>query len=340
MTSVTPSPMSTPMPAAQAPAEASTTAPVIEVEGLSKRYGDVRAVDDVSFTIRRGEVVGLLGPNGAGKTTTMKVLTCYMPPTSGRVRLDGLDVVDAPLEVRRRIGYLPESVPLYDEMGVYEYLQFIARVRGIPPARRREAIADIVRRCGLKAVIWKGVGELSKGYRQRLGLAQAVIHDPDVVILDEPTTGLDPNQIVEIRRLIRELGSAKTVILSTHILQEVEAVCDRVLIIHQGRIIADGTPDQLHREFRGAQELDVVVRGADAEAVRGDLGGLAGVEAVTPGPQVDGAVALRLSCGRETDLREAVFRRCVERGWVLLEMRRKVVSLEDIFRQLTAGEGT
>ncbi len=324
--------------ATPAPASTPSAPPAIEVEGLTKRYGDVRAVDDVSFTIRKGEVVGLLGPNGAGKTTTMKVLTCYMPPTSGTVRLDGLDVVDAPLEVRRRIGYLPESVPLYDEMGVDEYLRFIARVRGIPPARRREAIGDIVRRCGLKEVLWRGVGELSKGYRQRLGLAQAVIHDPDVVILDEPTTGLDPNQIVEIRRLIRELGSAKTVILSTHILQEVEAVCDRVLIIHQGRIIADGTPDQLHREFRGAQELDLVVRGTDADAARGALGGLAGVEAVSLAGTENGAVALSLSCGREADLREAVFRLCVERGWVLLEMQRKVVSLEAIFRQLTAGE--
>jgi len=340
MSPTTSSPTPTPMPSAETSAATAATTPVIEVEGLCKRYGAVRAVEDVSFTIRRGEVVGLLGPNGAGKTTTMKVLTCYMPPTSGRVRLDGLDVVDSPLEVRRRIGYLPESVPLYDEMGVYEYLEFIARVREIPKARRRAAIADIVRRCGLKAVIWKGVGELSKGYRQRLGLAQAVIHDPEVVILDEPTTGLDPNQIVEIRRLIRELGSAKTVILSTHILQEVEAVCDRVLIIHQGRIIADGTPDQLHREFRGAQELNVLVRGADAEAARGAFGGLAGVDAVTLGAPVDGAVALTLSCGRETDLREAVFRQCVERGWVLLEMRRKVVSLEEIFRQLTAGDGT
>jgi ABC-2 type transport system ATP-binding protein len=316
---------------------------MIQVEGLSKRYGEVRAVDDVSFGIKKGEVVGLLGPNGAGKTTTMKILTCYMPPTSGTVTLDGLDVVDDPLAVRRRIGYLPESVPLYDEMGVYEYLDFVGRVRGIPGARRSAVIGDIAGRCGLKPVIWKGVSELSKGFRQRLGLAQAVLHDPDVVILDEPTTGLDPNQIVEIRRLIRDLGKEKTVILSTHILQEVEAVCDRVLIIHQGRIIADGTPDQLHREFRGAQELNLLLKGPDPQAAREALGTLAGVEAIecpdfAPDAAPDGVVTASLSCGRETDLREAVFRLCVERGWVLLEMRRKVVSLEEIFRQLTAGE--
>jgi ABC-2 type transport system ATP-binding protein len=312
---------------------------MIQVDGLSKRYGEVRAVDDVSFGIRKGEVVGLLGPNGAGKTTTMKILTCYMPPTSGTVTLDGLDVVDDPLAVRRRIGYLPESVPLYDEMGVYEYLDFVGRVRGIPSARRSAVIGDIAGRCGLKPVIWKGVSELSKGFRQRLGLAQAVLHDPDVVILDEPTTGLDPNQIVEIRRLIRDLGKEKTVILSTHILQEVEAVCDRVLIIHQGRIIADGTPDQLHREFRGAQELNLLLKGPDPGAAREALGALAGVEAIEcPDSAPDGVVTASLSCGRETDLREPVFRLCVERGWVLLEMRRKVVSLEEIFRQLTAGE--
>jgi ABC-2 type transport system ATP-binding protein len=313
---------------------------MIQVEGLTKRYGDVRAVDDISFQIRKGEVVGLLGPNGAGKTTTMKVLTCYMPPTSGKVTLDGLDVVDDPLSVRRRIGYLPESVPLYDEMGVYEYLDFIGRVRGLSGPRRREAIRDIAGRCGLKSVIWKGISQLSKGYRQRLGLAQAVLHDPDVVILDEPTTGLDPNQIVEIRSLIRDLGKEKTVILSTHILQEVEAVCDRVLIINQGRIIADGSPEQLHREFHGAQELQVVIRGTDAEAARSALAGLEGVQGVEPGTDADGAVALSLACVKDVDLREAVFRLCVERGWVLLEMQRKVVSLEAIFRQLTQGEGS
>ncbi|MBI5136008.1 MAG: ATP-binding cassette domain-containing protein [Nitrospirae bacterium] len=308
---------------------------IILAEGLCKRYGDVTAVDGVSFRINRGEVVGLLGPNGAGKTTTMKMLTCYMPPTGGRATLDGLDVVAEPLQVRARIGYLPENVPLYDEMGVHEYLEFIARVRRIPAARRAEAIRDIVRRCGLAAVVQKGVAELSKGYRQRLGLAQAMIHNPDVVILDEPTTGLDPNQIVEIRQLIRDLGREKTVILSTHILQEVEAVCDRVLIINEGRIIADGTPSQLHAEFQGAQELDLVVEGAAREALQAALDGLSGADRVTVAEAGGGALSAHVLSPKDADLRAAIFRLCVERGWVLLEMRRTLVSLEDIFRKLT-----
>ncbi len=315
---------------------------MIQVDDLAKHYGDVRAVDGVSFRINRGEVVGLLGPNGAGKTTTMKMLTCYMPPSAGRASLDGIDVVDDPLAVRRRIGYLPENVPLYDEMGVYEYLDFIARVRAIPAAGRVKAIRDIANRCGLAPVIRKGIVELSKGYRQRLGLAQAMIHNPDVVILDEPTTGLDPNQIVEIRQLIRDLGQEKTVILSTHILQEVEAVCDRVLIINDGKIIADGTPAQLHNEFQGAQELDLVVKGASAEALQTALSELPGTDLVTvlsakEGAE-DGSVSAHVQSAKDLDLREALFGLCVSHGWTLLEMRRTVVSLEDIFRKLTRGE--
>lgn len=307
---------------------------IILADGLCKRYGDVSAVDGVSFRINRGEVVGLLGPNGAGKTTTMKILTCYMPPTAGSASLDGLDVVAEPLKVRERIGYLPENVPLYDEMGVHEYLEFIARVRRIPAGERFKAIAGIVRRCGLGPVVHKGVAELSKGYRQRLGIAQAMIHNPDVVILDEPTTGLDPNQIVEIRQLIREIGKEKTVILSTHILQEVEAVCDRVLIINEGKIIADGTPDQLHAEFQGAQELDLTVKGADAAALTAALESLSGADKVTVAAEGPSLAAHVLSA-KDVDLRAAIFRLCVDKGWTLLEMRRTLVSLEDIFRKLT-----
>ncbi|MFQ5507867.1 MAG: ATP-binding cassette domain-containing protein [Leptospirillia bacterium] len=310
---------------------------LITVKDLSKTYGAVRAVDDISFAIKKGEVVGLLGPNGAGKTTTMKMLTCYMPPSRGEVLFDGMDVMEDTLPVRRRIGYLPESVPLYDEMGVYEYLDFIARVREVPAASRRQAIASIARRCGLGPVIGKGVAELSKGYRQRLGLAQAMIHDPDVVILDEPTTGLDPNQIVEIRDLIREIGREKTVILSTHILQEVEAVCDRVLIINEGRIIADGTPQSLHAEFQGAQELDMLVDGTSPDALKQKIDQMAGADAVQVEAGAGGAVAAHITSAKDTDLREAIFRLCVDQGWVLLEMRRRVVSLEDIFRKLTTG---
>ncbi|MDH4229117.1 MAG: ATP-binding cassette domain-containing protein [Nitrospirota bacterium] len=314
----------------------------VEAENLTRTYGAVRAVDRVSFQIRKGEVVGLLGPNGAGKTTTMKMLTCFMPPTEGRVRVAGLDVVEHSLEVRRRLGYLPENVPLYDEMGVWEYLDFMARVRGIEASERGRAIRRAVARCGLGAMIGKPVSALSKGYRQRLGLAQAVIHDPDLVILDEPTTGLDPNQIVEIRQLIRQIGSEKTVLLSTHILQEVEAVCDRVLIINDGRIIADGTPAQLHSEFQGAQELSLLIGGAAHDDLSAALGGIAGAERVQvgePDARNSGVFAASVTSGKDTDLREAIFRLCVQRGWVLLEMHRRVVSLEDIFRKLTVREG-
>lgn len=313
---------------------------MITVSGLAKSYGSVRAVDGISFSISRGEVVGLLGPNGAGKTTTMKMLTCYMPPTTGEATVDGLDVVADSLAVRQRIGYLPESVPLYDDMGVYEYLDFIGRVRGMGAARRREAIREMMHRCGLAPVIWKGVSELSKGYRQRLGLAQAMIHNPDLLILDEPTTGLDPNQIVEIRQLIRELGKEKTVILSTHIMQEVEAVCDRVLIIGDGKIVADGTPDQLHTEFHGAQELDVLIAGATRAQVEKALKALDGVEQVTATGDKGKPVAAQVASPTEHDLREAVFKCCVANGWVLLEMSRRVVSLEDIFRSLTRKDET
>ncbi len=308
---------------------------MIEVTELAKSYGSVRAVDGISFSIPKGEVVGLLGPNGAGKTTTMKMLTCYMPPTKGRATVDGLDVVDDSLAVRRRIGYLPESVPLYDDMGVYEYLDFIGRVRGMGTGDRKDAIRTMVDRCGLAPVIWKGVSQLSKGFRQRLGLAQALIHNPDLLILDEPTTGLDPNQIVEIRQLIRDLGKEKTVILSTHIMQEVEAVCDRVLIIGDGKIVADGTPDQLHTEFHGAQELDVLIAGGAKAQVEQALKAIDGVERVTATGAKGEPVAVQVSSPTESDLREAIFKCCVANDWVLLEMSRRVVSLEEIFRALT-----
>src|SRR5947207_12534994 len=218
---------------------------MIEVEGLTKNYGLTRAVDKVSFSVRRGEVLGFLGPNGAGKSTTMKILTCFLAPTAGRAMVAGHDVFDDSLEVRKRIGYLPEDTPIYRDMTVVEYLQFAAAMRGMERDKVGGRIKEIGGRCGLSNVAGKLVGELSKGYRQRLGLAQAMLHDPDILILDEPTSGLDPNQIVEIRQLIKELGQEKTVILSTHILPEVQATCSRVVIISDGRLVADGRPDDL-----------------------------------------------------------------------------------------------
>src|SRR3954454_9210508 len=251
---------------------------MIQVQNLTKDYGPTRAVDQVTFKVRKGEVLGFLGPNGAGKSTTMKMLTCYLAPTAGRARVSGHDVFDESLEVRLRIGYLPEDTPIYRDMTVLEYLEFAADVRQMDRAKIPGRIHEIGGRCGLSEVAGKLVGELSKGYRQRLGLAQAMLHDPDILILDEPTSGLDPNQIVEIRSLIKEVGQEKTVILSTHILPEVQATCSRILIISGGRLVADGTPDELRARERGGRYRVVVEsNGVPKEAIRDRLAGLAGV---------------------------------------------------------------
>lgn len=231
----------------------------VVVDGLTKTYGDFKALDGVSFEVQPGEIVGFLGPNGAGKSTTMKILTCFMAATEGTAKVAGFDVHEASAEVRKRVGYLPENVPLYDEMLVWDYLKFISEVRGVAKSQREERIDEVIERTGLHQVVHKEISELSKGYRQRVGLAQAIIHKPEVLILDEPTTGLDPNQIIEIRDVISEIGEEKTVIFSTHILQEIAAVCDRIVIINRGRLVADGTLDEL-QEVIGADGLEDVFR--------------------------------------------------------------------------------
>jgi ABC-2 type transport system ATP-binding protein len=311
---------------------------MIQLDRLSKSYGPVRALDDVSLTIRKGEIVGLLGPNGAGKTTAMKVITCYMPPTAGSASLDGLDVGRDALAVRRRIGYLPEHNPLYHDMSVDEYLRFSARLHGLPAAEHAAAADRAVRLCGLREHRHRLIGQLSKGFRQRVGLAQAIIHDPEVLILDEPTTGLDPNQILEIRNLIKELGREKTVILSTHIMQEVQAVCNRVLIINRGRIVADDTAENLLRQRSGRTRLIAGLRAGSgsldgAEDLLRSRLGLEGLERLgsEAGEQ---RFALQLPDG--ADLREDLFRLVVEQGWVLVELQRQQNTLEDVFRELTA----
>ena len=311
---------------------------MIRVNRLTKMYGDQAAVDTVSFEIANGEIVGFLGPNGAGKTTTMKIITCFMPATSGTVEVDGLDVFDHSFEVRKKIGYLPETAPLYPEMNVLEYLEFVQAVRRMPIAKRRSRLKDMIELCGLGDVVYKDIGELSKGYRQRVGLAQAIIHDPEILILDEPTIGLDPNQVVEIRRLIAELGHKKTLVLCTHILSEAEAVCSRVLIINRGKIVADGTPDTLRAGLQGRQRVLVQVKGD------GDLDGVVQRLAALPEAQVEsratvepGTISIVLTGGKDRDLREDVFRTVASAGAVLLEMRREVQSLEDVFRDLTRG---
>ena len=312
---------------------------MIQVENLTKVYGDTRAVDDVTFNVRKGEVLGFLGPNGAGKSTTMKILTCYLAPTGGRAKVAGFDVFDDSLEVRKHIGYLPEDTPLYKDMTVLEYLQFAAAMRGMPSDRSEKRIKEIGGRCGLHEVAGKLVGELSRGYRQRAGLAQAMLNDPDILILDEPTSGLDPNQIVEIRQLIKEVGKEKTVILSTHILPEVQATCSRILIISSGKLVADGSPDELRAREKASRYRVVVESSAGtAEAIKARLGSIKGVSRCEPVLGEDGAHAFSLDAAGDEDLRKVLFRAAVDNKWTLLELHREAASLETVFRNLTTGE--
>ncbi|MFT4603838.1 MAG: ABC-2 type transport system ATP-binding protein [Rhodothermales bacterium] len=308
---------------------------MIEVQGLTKRYGTERAVDDISFEVKSGEVLGFLGPNGAGKTTTMKVITCFLPPSEGTVRVNGYDVRTHALEVRRQIGYLPEHTPLYLDMRVYAYLGFIAAMRGVASNQRDRRIADMAEVCGLGDVLQKPIEALSKGYRQRVGLAQAMIHDPEILILDEPTTGLDPNQIVEIRELIKAVGREKTVILSTHILPEVQASCDRVLIIHRGRLVADGTPQDLKDSFSGGQRVRFGVTAG--VAVLATLSGRPDLQVIEHATDPGGETVFTLSSDRPDDIRPDLFRLAVEHDWTLTELHRDQANLEDVFRQLTAA---
>lgn len=307
---------------------------MIEVRGLTKRYGEETAVDDISFEVRRGEVLGFLGPNGAGKSTTMKVITCYLPPSAGTVLVDGVDVRENPLAVQKRIGYLPEHTPLYREMTTYDYLVFVAELRGVAPAERPSRIAEMAVVCGLRDVLGKRIDALSKGYRQRVGLAQAMIHDPDILILDEPTSGLDPNQIAEIRSLIKSVGQEKTVILSTHILSEVQASCDRVLIINRGALVADGTPDELQASFSGGQRIQLGVQGP-SEDVTATLATWGKARVLDTQPDGDAATRYHLVTDLRDDLRPELFHLAVENGWTLTELSRSQVDLEDVFRELT-----
>jgi ABC-2 type transport system ATP-binding protein len=312
---------------------------MIQVENLTKVYGATRAVDDVTFNVRKGEVLGFLGPNGAGKSTTMKVLTCYLAPTGGRAKVAGFDVFDNSLEVRKHLGYLPEDTPLYKDMTVLEYLQFAAAMRGMASNRSEKRIKEIGGRCGLHEVAGKLVGELSRGYRQRVGLAQAMLDDPDILILDEPTSGLDPNQIVEIRQLIKEVGKEKTVILSTHILPEVQATCSRILIISSGKLVADGSPDELRAREKASRYRVVVESSAGtAEAIKARLGSIKGVSRCEPVLGEDGAHAFSLDAAGDEDLRKVLFRAAVDNKWTLLELHHEAASLETVFRNLTTGE--
>jgi ABC-2 type transport system ATP-binding protein len=311
---------------------------LIEVQGLTKFYAERPAIQDVTFSVPRGQVLGFLGPNGAGKSTTMRILTGFIGATSGSASVGGFDVFKQSLEVRRRVGYLPETTPLYNEMRVDGFLKLMCKLRGVPPSRRRARVGEAIESCGLEERRTEVIGRLSRGLRQRVGLAQAIVHEPDALILDEPTAGLDPGQTRETRDLIKQLGRRHTVILSSHILSEVEATCDRVLIINEGRIVADGAPGKLAQRLGSGRrhEVEMVVRG-DAAAVEDTVRGVAGVDEVTVAAEGEGAVRV-VATTAVADLREKLSRAVILAGFGLLEVQERALTLEDVFLQLTAAE--
>src|SRR5262250_3199001 len=312
---------------------------MIEVQNLTKHYGPVTAIRDVSFSVAPGEIVGFLGPNGAGKSTTMRILSCFMPASGGTAKVAGYDVFRESLEVRRRIGYLPESVPLYTDLRVAPYLEFVAEAKGVPRGDRKKRVADAMDRCRIGDVQHRLIGKLSKGYRQRVGLAQAIVNDPAVLILDEPTIGLDPQQITEIRALIKSLAGDHTVILSTHILPEVSMVCSGVIIINRGSIVAQGPIDRLVEDFFPTARVHVQVA-APPPAVREGLGKIPGVVGVHEEAAGDGLGSYVVESARGRDVRGEIFQLAAQQGWQLRELRRAGMTLEEVFIRIVAGEET
>ena len=315
----------------------SLTVNTIEVEHLTKFYGSARGVIDVSFSVARGEIMGFLGPNGSGKTTTMRILTCFFPQTSGTARICGFDTLKEPLEVRRRIGYLPESVPLYLEMPVFSYLKFFAEVKGIPGSRRKAKVDEVMQRCGIDSVANRLIGKLSKGFRQRVGIAQSLLHDPDVLILDEPTIGLDPKQIIDIRNLIKSLGGKQTVILSTHILPEVSMTCDRVIIIHEGRLVAVDTPANLIRHLQETPTVLVKAEGP-ARDITDALAHVPGVLSVREAAIAYDVTGFHVETQQEGSVLNDLARAIYDHGWKLREIRPVDMTLEEIFIKLVTKE--
>ncbi|MQF48980.1 ABC transporter ATP-binding protein [SAR202 cluster bacterium AC-647-N09_OGT_505m] len=312
------------------------TTPMIEINNLTKYYGEFLAVENLSFTVNKGEIVGLLGPNGAGKTTTMRVLTGFMPPTSGSAKVAGFDVVSQSLEARRRIGYLPETVPLYTEMSVVDYLDFMGNIRGMNKQWRRRRISDVIGICRLEEYRSSLIGKLSKGFRQRVGIAQAILHEPEILIMDEPTIGIDPIQVVETRNLIKSFGGEHTVILSTHILPEVSMVCERVIIIHEGEVVAIDRPDNLSERLKGTERIEVDIRGPAAQVMTA-LRDIPGVQEVTRTDREDvGSYNIESTSG--ADLREHISNLVFQSGWGLLRLQPIQMSLEEIFLRLTTTE--
>ena len=310
---------------------------MIEVVNLKKRYGRQTAVDGVSFTVQKGEILGFLGPNGAGKSTTMRILACYLPATEGTARVAGFDVFDDALEVKKRVGYMPETPPLYPDMDVTSFLEFCAKVHGLDRARRRTRLAEVVEKCRIGDVRRTLIGRLSKGYRQRVGLAQAILHNPEVLILDEPTAGLDPKQIIETRELIRSFGGEHTVVLSTHILPEVSMTCGRVVIINNGRVVAEDTPDNLSQRLQGVAGLRIEVRG-ETGPVFDALRLVPGVAGIRPREGREGVVVFDLDVEPGREVRPEIARAVVQKGLDLLALQQTGVSLEDVFLQLTTRD--
>ena len=312
------------------------SSPIIEVRDLAKYYGDFPAIDGISFTVNKGEILGFLGPNAAGKTTTMRILTGFMPPTSGSASIAGCDVVTNSLEARKHIGYLPETVPLYTEMTVEDYLDFLGAIRGMNRRWRRQRIGEVIGICGLEEYQSSLIGKLSKGFRQRVGIAQAILHEPDVLILDEPTIGIDPIQVVETRNLIKSFGGDHTVILSTHILPEVSMVCERVIIIHEGRVVAVDRPENLSGRLRGTERIELDIRGPVAEVMTA-LRNIQGVREVTRTGEGD-VVSYNVESAHDADLREQIASLVSQKGWGLLRLQPIHMSLEEIFLRLTTKE--
>lgn len=309
---------------------------MIEVRNLTKYYGSKMAIEDVNFQVEKGEILGFLGPNAAGKTTTMRILTCYMPATKGTARVAGYDIFEDSLQVRRRIGYLPENPPLYTDMTVSSYLGFVSKIKGIEPAQREKKVEEVMERCNIAEVKDKVIGKLSKGYKQRVGLAQALIHDPEILILDEPTVGLDPKQIIEVRELIKSLGGDHTVVVSSHILPEVSMTCQRVVIINEGRVVAEDTPENLTAKLRGSESIYLEVAGPQREILQ-TLQGVKGILEVTTEAK-DGRSAFYLESELGEDIRKELSSLIVRKGWGLYEIRTRGMSLEEIFLHLTTKE--
>ncbi len=308
---------------------------MIQVDNLTKYYNDLCAVDQISLDIRKGEILGLLGPNGAGKTTTLRMLTGFLQPTSGSIHVKDYSIDEQPLEIKKNLGYLPESSPLYHDMLVYDYLNYVADIRGIDKEKKLPRIRQLADLCGINEVMHQPIDELSKGYKQRVGLAHAMMNDPEILIFDEPTSGLDPNQIVEIRQIIKQIGKAKTIILSTHILSEAEATCDRVVIINRGKIVADGSTESLKKSAGDKKYIHLCLQNADFKSVDATLSIIEGITDITRIAETDNHLDVRLDCRPSVDSRAEIYENIKQTDWVLLDFHQKTQTLETIFRELT-----